>query len=311
MRSSFTTYTWSWNLWHDLTVMWQFEFLRTALVAGIAVGVLCGVVGWFVVLRGETYAAHTLAAAAFPGAAGATLVGLPLLAGYSGFAVAGALLLAWLGSTRTSRALGSTATTGAVQAALLGLGYWFVTAAASPLPSLTSYLFGTFLGVTRGDVVALAAVTAGALVIIAVLGRRLLFGTVDPEVARAAGVPVRAVEAAFLVVLALAVAQAAQFTGVLLVFALLVTPAAVAQRLVRRPAGGLVLSVVLAVAVSWLGLTAAFFTNQPVGFWVTVVGFAAYVVVRGVQEARSRLAMRRAARVLAATGALAVGAPAP
>jgi zinc/manganese transport system permease protein len=98
----------------------------------------------------------------------------------------------------------------------------------------------------------------------------------------------------FLVLLALAVAQAAQFTGVLLVFALLVTPAATAQRLVRRPATGIVLAVLLAAAVTWFGLGAAFFTDQPVGFWITVLGFAAYVAVRSAQAGVELLRLRRA-----------------
>lgn len=304
MRSSFTTYSWSWNLWRDFAVLWHFDFLRTALLAGLVVALLCGTVGWFVVLRGETYAAHTLAAAAFPGAAGAALVGLTPVLGYGAFAVAGALLLGWLGGGASSRALGSTATTGAVQALLLGLGYWFVTRASAPLPSLTSYLFGTFLGVTRGDVVALAAVAVVAVAPLALLGRRLLFVTVDRAVAEAAGVPVRLLSAVFLVLLAFAVAQAAQFTGVLLVFALLVTPAATAQRLARRPATGIALAVVLAAAVTWLGLAAAFFTDLPVGFWVTVLGFAGYVAVRLVEIAAGFVQQRRARRSLVVAGVL-------
>lgn len=279
--------------------MWHFEFLRNALLAGLVVAVLCGTVGWFVVLRGETYAAHTLASAAFPGAAGATLLGLAPLLGYGGLAVAGALVLGWLGEGVSSRALGSTATTGAVNALLLGLGYWFVTLASAPLPSLTSYLFGTFLGVTRADLLGLLTVTVVALVVLAVLGRKLLFVTVDAVVAEAAGVRVKTLTAVFFVLLALAVAQAAQFTGVLLVFALLVTPAATAQRLARRPLSGIVLAVVLAAVVTWFGLAAAFFTDQPVGFWVTVIGFVAYVTVRGVNGVADALRRRRTRQSLA------------
>jgi zinc/manganese transport system permease protein len=294
MPRSFTSYTWSWNLWRDLTLMWHFEFLRTALLAGLVIAVLCGTVGWFVVLRGETYAAHTLASAAFPGAAGAVLIGVAPLLGYGTLAVVAALLLSWLGAGVSSRALGSTATTGAVNALLLGLGYWFVTLSSAPLPSITSYLFGTFLGVTRGDLLGLLGVTAASLVVLAVVGRRLLFTVVDASVAEAAGVPVRLLSTVFLVLLALAVAQAAQFTGVLLVFALLVTPAATAQRLVRRPATGIVLAVLLAAAVTWFGLGAAFFTDQPVGCWITVLGFAAYVAVRSAQAGVELLRRRRA-----------------
>ena len=127
------------------------------------------------------------------------------------------------------------------------------------------------------------AVSAAAVLAVVTLGRRLLFASVDAERATAAGVPVRAISTAFLVVLGLAVAMASQFTGVLLVFALLVAPAATAQVITARPAAGIAFSVAIAVATAWLGLTIAFFANQPVGWWVTTIGFLGYVVARGTR----------------------------
>src|SRR4029077_19895014 len=117
------------------------------------------------------------------------------------------------------------------------------------------------------------------------IGRPLFFASVDVEVAAARGVPVRAPAVAFLVLLGLAVAEAAQITGTLLVFALLVAPAATAQQLTARPALGLALSVAFALLVIWLGLTVAYFTVYPIGFFVTSLGFAAYLVARAARWA--------------------------
>src|SRR5205085_7435698 len=134
--------------------------------------------------------------------------------------------------------------------------------------------FGSFLGVTRDDVAVLALTALVALALLAAIGRPLLFTSVDPRVAEAAGVPVRALSLAFLVLLGCAVAEASQFTGVLLVLALVVVPAATASAVTARPALGLALSVGFALGTVWAGLAAASFTNRPVGFWVASVGFA-------------------------------------
>jgi zinc/manganese transport system permease protein len=115
------------------------------------------------------------------------------------------------------------------------------------------------------------------IVVLAVIARPLLFATVDPDVARARGVPVRALGIVFLVLLGLTAASTSQVTGSLLVFALLVAPAATATRLTARPSHGLVLSIVIAIAVTWLGEFIAFFSPYPIGFWVTTLAFAGFV----------------------------------
>ena len=144
------------------------------------------------------------------------------------------------------------------------------------LEDLESILFGSFLGITRGQVLTLACVAAAALVFFAAAGRPLLYASVDPATARARGVRVRVLEPAFLLVLGLAVAATAQITGVLLVFALLVALPAAAQRLTARIPLGLLLSVLIAVAVTWLGLALSYFTDYPIGFFVPTLGLAAY-----------------------------------
>jgi len=270
----------SWNLAHDVRELFAFHFMVNALLAGTAVAVMGGAVGWFMVLRRQAFAGHTLAMIAFPGAAGATLAGLPIAFGYFGACAAGALALAGV-SGRHSR---ESAATGTVQAFALGLGFLFVGLYHGLLNGLQALLFGTFLGIDDGQVRTIVAVLAVALAALAVGARPLLFASVDADVARAAGVPVRLLSFSFLLLLGLAVAATSQITGALLVFALLVTPAATAHRLTSRPLVGLGLSVAIALVVTWLGLALAFFSVYPVGFYVTSLAFAPYVVARSLRR---------------------------
>jgi zinc/manganese transport system permease protein len=125
-----------------------------------------------------------------------------------------------------------------------------------------------------------------------VIARPLLFSTLDPDVARAQGVPVRVLDIAFLLILALAVAATSQITGALLTFALLVAPPAAAQLLTTRTLAGLALSVAVALAVAWLGLAAAYFSIYPAGFYTTSFALAAYVLAWAARATRGRLAGR-------------------
>lgn len=268
----------SWNPLTDLRALLSFQFMVNALEAGTIVAVMAGVTGWFVVLRRQVFAGHTLAVIAFPGAAAAAYAGLPLAAGYFGFCGAGALTLAGIAGIRRSHSSESAAI-GLLQAFALALGFLFVALYHGVLNGLDSLLFGTFLGITRGQVFALLVVAALTLTLVAVAVRPLLFASIDPDVAAANGVPVRLLGAAFLLVLGLSVAETSQITGALLVFALLVTPAATANRLTANPALALGLSVVLALLVTWLGLALAYFSIYPVGFYVTTLSFVLYVLV--------------------------------
>lgn len=281
----------SWNLVGDLEQLTEFPFVVQALEAGTIVAVLAGAIGWFMVLRRQAFAGHTLSVIAFPGAAGATLAGLPLALGYFGACAAGALTLAAVGRPASgARRAGESAAIGTVQAFGLGLGFLFVTLYSGQLGEIESLLFGTFLGITAPQVQTLLWVAAVALAALAAIGRPLLFASVDGAVARAAGVPVGGLSLAFLLLLGLAVAATAQIVGALLVFALLVTPAATAQQITAHPARGLALSVALALLVSWLGLAIAYFSPYPVGFWVTTLSFGAYVGVRLVLSLLGRRA---------------------
>jgi zinc/manganese transport system permease protein len=282
----------SWNPLADLDRLLSYPFMVNALEAGTIVAVLAGVTGWFMVLRRQAFAGHTLSLVAFPGAAAASLAGLPIAVGYFAFCALAALALAGVGGQRRSLSAESAAI-GSIQALALALGFLFVSLYHGLLTGLDSLLFGTFLGITETQVLALLVVAAVSLLLLSLAARPLLFASVDADVARASGVPVRLLGLGFLVVLGLSVAETSQITGALLVFALLVTPAATAHELTPRPLLGVVLSVVIGLAVAWLGLALAYFSTYPVGFYVTTLSFGLYVAVRlGRRVTRRRGALR-------------------
>jgi zinc/manganese transport system permease protein len=270
----------------DLRELFAFPFMVHALEAGTIVAVFAAAIGWYMVLRRQTFAGHTLSLMAFPGATGAALIGLPVSLGY--YLACGAAAIAMGQTTRTStRGFGSeTAVIGTVQTVGLAAGYLFLSLNSAILSGTETLLFGTFLGVTEGQVVTLLVIAVVALAVLAAGARPLLFSTVDRELARASGVPVAALDVLFLLLLALAVAATSQITGVLLVFAVLVAPPAAAQQLTSRPLAGLLLGILFALLVVWLGLAAAYFSPWPVGFYTTTFAFAVYVIARLIGSRR-------------------------
>jgi zinc/manganese transport system permease protein len=289
----------SWNVGDDISQLLAQHFMVNALRAGTIVAIVAGAIGWFMVLRRQTFAGHTLALVSFPGAAGAILLGVSASIGYFGAAIAAAVVIALVPRSTSGRAFSQeSAVIGTVQAFALACGALFVSLYGGFLNSLIGLLFGTFLGISDTQVTTLFVVAAAALVGLAAIARPLFFATVDSDVARARGVPVQAVSTAFLVLLGCAAAEVSQITGALLVFALLVMPAAAAQQLTSRPALSFTLTVVFGIATVWLGLGAAYFSIYPVGFFVTTIGFAIYVAATGWRVVAARVA--RGATVRAA-----------
>lgn len=269
---------WSWNPAADLQDMWSYPFMVNAFRAGTIVAVTAALVGWFMVLRRQTFAGHTLSVAAFPGAAGATLAGIDPAVGYFGACLLAALFIARRGRRAGAGSGEESAAIGVAQAFLLACGLLFVARYHGFLNGLNALLFGTFLGITTDQVTALAVAAVVTLAALAAVGRRLLYASIDPAVAAARAVPVGLLGTGFLLLLGIAAAQASQITGAMLVFALLVLPAATAQRLTTRPAAGPVLAVTLALAATWTGLTVAYYTPYPVGFCIATVTFTAYLL---------------------------------
>ncbi len=270
----------SWNPIKDAGQVLEYHFMVNALIAAGLVAVTAGVVGWMMVVRRETFAGHTLSMMAFPGAAAAALVGVPAAWGYLLFCGGGALAIGAVpdGSRRSWSQ--ESASIGTVQAAALALGFLFVSLYGGVLGDLESLLFGNLLGISDGQVLALAAVALIAAAAMAAIGRPLLFASIDPDVAGARGVPVHALSRWFLLLLALAVAATSEITGPLLVFALLVMPAATAQAITVRPALSLTLTVALGLTVAWLGLSISYFSPYPASFFIATIAFALYVIAR-------------------------------
>jgi zinc/manganese transport system permease protein len=280
--------TLSFDLVRDVRELVQFPFMVNALEAATIVAVLAAVVGWYMVLRRQSFAGHTLAMMAFPGATGAALAGLPTALGYYLACGAAALAMSATGQSGRRRFATESAAIGTVQAAGLALGFLFLSLNSAVLGGMETFLFGNILAVTRSQVLVLLIVALVALSLVAVIARPLLFASVDPEVARARGVPVALLDVGFLLLLGLAVAATSQITGVLLVFTLLVAAPAAAQLITAQPVAGLLLSVAFALAIGWLGLGIAYFSIYPASFFITMFAFGLYVAVRCARWALAR-----------------------
>jgi zinc/manganese transport system permease protein len=284
--------TFSWDMWADVQEMWSLPFMVNAFRAGTVVAVLAALVGWFMVLRRQSFAGHTLAVVGFPGAAGAVWLGLGAAVGYFAFGLVAALVIAAL-PTGTGRGYREeSAVIGTVQAFALASGTLFLALAGSFLNGTSALLFGTFLGITGGQVLLLAAVAVVVLAVLAVIGRPLLFASIDTDVARAHGVPTRTLATTFLLLLGATAAEVSQITGALLVFALLVLPPATAQLLSPRPAASLALSVGLALVTVWVALFVAYYSPYPIGFWLTTIGFGLYALTYAGTRLRERFGSR-------------------
>ncbi len=253
--------------------MFEYDFMRNAFAAASIVAVVAGFVGFFLVLRGQAFAGHALSHVGFAGATGAVLVGLPPLGGLVTLTILAGIAMGWLGE----RLSGRDVAIGIVLSFSLGLGLLFLHFYTGYAAQATALLFGNILGVDVGTVWSLLGLSLLCLVALGIIARPLLFATVQPELAEARGVSLRKMGALFLVVVAVTTAACAEVVGVLLVFTLMVAPAATAQRVTTRLWTGLALAAGIAVVAAWSGLALAYWTDWPVSVWITVVSSAAYV----------------------------------
>ena len=271
------------NLFKDLQFMWQFDFMQHAFEAGTIIAIVAGVIGYFIVLRQSAFAAHALSHIGFAGAAGAVLIGLAPLFGLLVFTIGGAVAMAALGPRAANRDV----QIGTVLAFMLGLGLLFISLYSGYASEAYSILFGEILGISRSSVLTTLAAAGVLLAVVVLIYRPLLLSCLDEEMAEARGLPVSWLGAAFMVLVAVATSIAVQAVGVLLIFALMVTPAAAAQRIVRRPARGILVSVLIAVLATWLSLFLSFYLPWGrVSFFLTTITFAIYIAVRLWQKTR-------------------------
>jgi zinc/manganese transport system permease protein len=257
--------------------MLSYEFMRTAFAAGGIVAVLSGLVGYFLVLRGQTFAGHALSHVGFTGATGAVLFGLPPLGGLVGFTVLAGMAMGLLGEKIAARDVAI----GMMLSLALGLGLLFLHFYTAYATQATALLFGNVLGVSGSALASLAALSGLSLAALAAIARPLLFASLQPELAEARGVPMRALSVAFLAIVGVAVAECAQIVGVLLVFTLMVGPAAAAQTVSPRFARGIALAALLALAETWGGIALAWETNWPTSFWITLLSGLVYLASLG------------------------------
>jgi len=256
--------------------IFQYPFIQNAFLAGSIVAVAAALLGYFLVIRGLTFAGHALSNIGFSGAAGAVLLGVQPVYGLLVFTVAASLAIAVLGREIRERDVAI----GVIMTFALGLGILFLSLYNGYAQQAYSILFGTILGISRQDVLVTALFSLLIIVAILILWRPLLFSSFDPEMAEARGVPLRAIAGLFLVLVALTVSLAMQVVGVLLVFALLVGPPATAARLVRRPAWTVVLAIILGLGYTWLGILLAANGTWPVSFFIAAISFVVYLPVR-------------------------------
>jgi zinc/manganese transport system permease protein len=272
------------NILADIQQILSQAFMLNAYEAGTVVAIIAGVTGYFVVVRHSTFVAHAFSEIGFSGAAGAVLLGsmfsvvIPPIAGLLLGSMLGGLGIGLLGRRATYRDIHI----GIVLAFALGLGLLFISLYSGYATETYSILFGEILGINSGDVI--LTVVAGILILsaLAVLYRPLLFSSLDEELAEAKGVPMVLLSVVFMMIVAVAVSISIQFTGVLLIFSLMVTPAASAQYLASTPRQTIVFSVAIALAATWLGLFVAFYEAPPVSFFITSFAFGFYLFVRFV-----------------------------
>ena len=266
----------SWNPFQDIAMLFHYDFMVHAFQAGTIVAVVAGAIGYFVVLRGSAFAAHALSHIGFAGAAGAVVAGLSPVVGLLAFTLGSGVAIGALGN----RLRGRDVTIGIVLAWTLGLGVLFISLYRGYATEAYALLFGEILGISQADV--LVTLIAGLITIVALVTvyRPLLFSSVDEDLASAKGVPVTALSVGFMAILAVAVTEAVQVVGGLLIFALIVTPAAIAVRFTSHPPYAIGIGVALALAFTWLGLSIAYFSPHPVSFFITSLAFLTYVGVR-------------------------------
>jgi zinc/manganese transport system permease protein len=270
--------------------MFAHEFMRNALLAGTFVGLACGLVGYFVVLRAQVFAGDALSHVAFTGALAAAALGLDILTGLFVVTIAAGAVIGLLGE----RARADDVTIGSFFAWTLGLGVLFLSIFTTHRSGGNGtagvrVLFGSIFGLSTTDVrlaVLLALVASAVLVAIA---RPLLFASLDVDVAAAQGVPVRLLGVTFLGLLGLVAAQATQAVGALLLLGLLAAPAGAAHRLTTHPYRGLLLSAGLAIGSVWAGLALSYeFPRLPPSSMVIAVAVAAYVLALGATAPAAR-----------------------
>jgi zinc/manganese transport system permease protein len=240
--------------------------MQHAFLAGTIVAIMCGAIGVFVIARGLSFIAHTFSEIGFSGAAFAVYMGWNPLYGLLLFTTISALAIGQLGVKVFRRDL----SINVILSVFLGLGLLFLTLSTRQATAAFSLLFGSVVGISSEQVWQITGLSIGVLVLLLLGYKMLTFDSFDPVGAEAAGLPIKFISMAFLLLLSIAVVGAVQIVGSLLVFTLMTTPAAAARHLTKSISRMILFSVVIAVLGVWIGLILGYYTNAPVSFFITV-----------------------------------------
>jgi manganese/iron transport system permease protein len=268
----------------------RYEFFVRALAASMLVGLVCAVIGTYMVLRGLAFMGDALSHAAFPGVVAAYLLKAPFYVGATIAAVGTALAIGWITRRGTLR---SDTTIGVLFAGMFALGIFLFSTIPHYVGDLFGFLFGQPLGISASDLVALAILSVIVLSLVTILWKELLYSTFDPLSAAASGLPVEALEYLFLGLIALTIVISLQAVGIILVVAMLVTPAATAQLLADRFSRMLAIAVAIGIAAPIVGLYLSFWTNTASGAVVVLVESATFLAALGLGPRTGILRRRR------------------
>lgn len=268
---------------HDWLDILTAPFMTNAILAGLCISLAAGVMGYFTIARHSTFAAHALAHIGLPGATGAVLLGLPVSLGLGIFALGGALVIGALGKKASQREIA----TGTVLAFATGLGLFFARLSSSASKQMQAILFGSILTVTTDQIIGFAVFDVVLLVLLAVIYRPLLFSSLDEQVARAKGVPVGLMNVLFMAIMAGVITIAVPAVGTLLIFALVVTPAATANMIAHSPFSAMVMASVLCLVSIWGGLVLSAMFPAPPSFIIVTISTLLWLIAKGVHALRS------------------------
>lgn len=268
-----------------------YAFFVRALLASSMVGLVCAVVGTYMVLRGLAFMGDALSHAAFPGVVAAYLLKGPFYLGAAIAAISTALAIGWI--SRRGNLRGDTAI-GVLFAGMFALGIFLFSTIRNYVGDLFGFLFGEVLGISQGDLIGLVVLGVIVIAIVAIFWKEFLYATFDPLGAGAAGLKVVRLEYLFLVLIALTIVVSLQAVGIILVVAMLVTPAATAQLLTQRFGGLMVVAVLIGVISPIVGLYLSYWANSASGATIVLVQTALFLLAL-VAGPRStvRIAVRR------------------
>jgi manganese/iron transport system permease protein/iron/zinc/copper transport system permease protein len=272
----------------DLLEPYRFEFFRNAVMVAVLAGAACGLIGVYVVLRGMSYIGHGLSHAVFGGAAAAAVMGVNYFLGAGLWGIASGLLI---GRVARRRIIGADAAIGVVTTVSFAVGLVLFAVYGQAHKSLEASLFGSVLGVRRGDILAVLVVGLTTLAVVLLRYRPLLFATFDPDVAQVTGVKVARMEAILMTLLSLTVLVTMRVIGVLLISALLVTPAITARMLTKSFGRMLWLSPLIGSCTAFLGTNISYHTDWPPGATVILVGAVLFTSVFVATGTRGRRAV--------------------